>query len=331
MLEHRQEIGIIINRGGFSWEVIEAPQLGEKISPNIPKDLALSTILAVFAGAVGIFIIEASDNKIRGSKQLRDKANLPLLGTTPGLTRVKDERFAVKLPFWSNDDRSEELPLRIIEWLPFRESLDLVYENIQTGQNQNNAEIKSVAVTSAIPGEGKSTITLGLALSAARRQKKVLIIDGDLRCASIHEKLGIANEMGLSDLLTGRNTLPNIATVAISNLNIDVLTSGSMTVDPVQLLSSFRLKELITNLEDSYDLVLIDTPPVIGMVDAIKVASCCSGTVVVARLEKASFTEVSETFSLLDRINLLGIVANDSKEAQKRYLKNRRYLSYAKV
>ncbi len=330
LLEYRQEIGIIINRGGFSWEVIEPPQLGEKIGPSLPKDIALSTIFAFFAGSVSVFVIEASDNKIRGSKQLQNKANLPLLGTTPGLPKVKEDGFVARLPFFSSD-RSEELPIKIIEWLPFRESLDMVYENIQNSLTKQDSKVKSVAVTSAIPGEGKSTITLGLALSAARRHKRVLVIDGDLRCPSIHDKLGITNDIGLSDLLAGKTKTPNTSTVALSNLNIDVLTSGSITVDPVQLLSSERLQEFIWKVEDRYDLVLVDTPPAIGMVDAIKVASCCSGTVVVARLEKASFTQVSETFNLLDRLNLLGIVANDSKEIQKRYLKNKRYLPYAQV
>ncbi len=330
LLEHRQEIGIIINRGGFSWEVIEPPQLGEKIGHNLPKDIALSTIFAFFAGSVSVFIIEASDNKIRGTKQLRDQANLPLLGTTPGLSKIKDDGFVPRLPFLKSD-RTEELPLKIIEWLPFRESLDLIYENIQNSQTVQNSKVKSVAVTSAIPGEGKSTITLGLALSAARRNKRVLVVDGDLRRPSIHDKLGIPNDIGLSDLLAGRTKTPNTSTVALSNLSIDVLTSGSITVDPVQLLSSERLQDFIRRVEGLYDLVLVDTPPAIGMVDAIKVASCCSGTVVVARLEKASFTQVSETFSLLDRLNLIGIVANDSKEIQKRYLKNKRYLPYAQV
>ncbi|MCC0177664.1 exopolysaccharide transport family protein [Waterburya agarophytonicola K14] len=330
LLEYRQEIGIIINRGGFSWEVIEPPQSGEKIGPSLPKDIALSTIFAFFAGSVSVFVIEASDNKIRGSKQLQNKANLPLLGTTPGLPKVKEDGFVARLPFFSSD-RSEELPIKIIEWLPFRESLDMVYENIQNSLTKQDSKVKSVAVTSAIPEEGKSTITLGLALSAARRHKKVLVIDGDLRCPSIHDKLGITNDIGLSDLLAGRTKTPNTSTVALSNLSIDVLTSGSITVDPVQLLSSERLQEFIWKVEDRYDLVLVDTPPAIGMVDAIKIASCCSGTVVVARLEKASFTQVSETFNLLDRLNLLGIVANDSKEIQKRYLKNKRYLPYAQV
>lgn len=326
LLESRQEIGIIINRGGFSWEVIEPPKLGVKVSPVLAKDLALGVILSVFSGVVSIVILEASDNKIRLSKQLQDQANLPLLGTTPGLTKVKNNGFAVRLPFFPSEPQ-KHLPINVIEWLPFRESLDLVYENIQLiSQNKQNSQINSVAITSAISGEGKSTITLGLALSAARRHKKVLVIDGDLRCPSIHEKLGIPDGVGLSDLLTEKTVQPNILQVSLANSKIDVLTSGAATEDPIKLLSSDKLQELIRNFEKKYDLVLIDTSPVIGMVDAIKIASCCSGTVLVARLEKASFSDMAETYSLLSRLNLLGTVANDSKEVQHRYEKNRRYL-----
>ncbi|WP_186375881.1 GumC family protein [Hyella patelloides] len=328
LLESRQEIGIVINRGGFSWEIIEPPQQGLQISPNITQDLVLGGIVSVFLGAVSVVIMEASDNKIRVSRQLQEKVNFPLLGTTPGLSKIKDSQFSVRLPFFSGNDQ-ETIPLQVIEWLPFRESLDLVYENIQL--MSQNSLINSIAITSSIAGEGKSTITLGLALSAARRRKKVLVIDGDLRCPTLHEKLDISNGVGLSDLLDGVTSVPTVQEISRAGSTISVLTSGSATSDPVKLLSSGRLQNLIAHFEKTYDLVLIDTPPAIGMVDAIKIASSCSGTVVVARLEKANFAELMETYGLLGRINVLGMVANDSREVQQRYAKNKRYLPSAEV
>ena len=328
LLESRQEIGIVINRGGFSWEIIEPPREGLQVSPNLAQDLVLSGIVSVFLGAVAVVIMEASDNKIRVSKQVQEKINLPLLGTTPGLSKVRDSQFAGRLPFFSGDSE-QNIPLQVIEWLPFRESLDLVYENIQL--MSQNSLINSVAITSAIPGEGKSTISLGLALSAARRRKKVLVIDGDLRCPSLHEKLNIPNGIGLTDLLEGTTGVPNVQDISLGGSQVSVLTSGSTTGDPVRLLSSGKLQELIRHFERVYDLVLIDTPPAIGMVDAIKIASSCSGTVLVTRLEKASFAELNETHNLLGRLNVLGIVANDSREVQQRYAKNKRYLPSAEV
>lgn len=336
LLESRQDIAISINRGGFSWEVVESPQLGQQVSPNLIKDFLLGAIVSVFSGLVSIFVMEASDNKIRASKQLQKHVNLPILGVTPGLDQYKIDGIAERFPFLpsasgTNDSIKIALqnnaPIEIFSWIPFRESLDLVYENIII-QNKKNFQINSVTITSASPEEGKSTIALGLALSAARRQKKVLVIDADLRCSSIHNKLGIHNGIGFCDLLKEEIIDPYafISTVSLESSEIDVLTSGSMTTDPVKLLSSEKLQQLISDFETTYDLVLIDTPPVIGMVDSIKIASCSSGTVVVARLAKARISDISETYNLLSRSNILGAVANDSKEVIQRYGTDRRFL-----
>jgi capsular exopolysaccharide synthesis family protein len=192
--------------------------------------------------------------------------------------------------------------------------LDLVYENIQL--LNSGLALNSIAVTSAIAGEGKTTVVLGLALSAARRHKTVLVIDANLRRPSLHLHLDLANEKGLSSLLTGETNKPLLKRVSLLNTSIDVLTAGTVPTDPIRLLSSPQLEKLIAKFEEIYDLVIIDAPSTLGMVDAIQTASYCSGTVMVVRLDRVTSSELTEATALLSKLNVLGVVANGSKETR---------------
>ncbi len=312
LLTARQELGIEINRGGFNWQVVEPPQLGEQIGPNIRKDLVLSMIVASFLGGMCVFIRESIDDRLYESKQIEERTSLPVLGTTPGLAETQASPFLFKTPFATSKTASIT---DILGWQPFRESLDLIWENLQMLSFE--APFGSLAITSAIAGEGKSTLVLGLALSVARRQQRVLVIDANLRNSSLHQKLNLSNELGLTNILSGETFAPNIHQVSLLGENIDLLTAGPETTDPVKLLSSDTLQNLVDGFEELYDLVLVDTPPAIGMVDAIKTASCCSGTVMVVRMESSEVSEFLEATALLDKLNVLGIIANDSKKAAK--------------
>jgi capsular exopolysaccharide synthesis family protein len=321
LLSAKQELEIELSRGAYNWQVIESPQLGEQISPNTIKDMLLNLVIASFLGGTAGFIREALDDRIYHSRQLRETVALPLLGSTPGLPLAKHDRFVVRLPFMSSQESSLQ---EIMGWQPFRESLDLIYENLQ--RLGSSFAFRSLAVTSAVAGEGKSTLVLGLASSIARHQKRVLVIDADLRRPSLHQKLGIANESGLSDLLQETTASPNIQQVAFGGENIYLLTSGSKTTDPVKLLSSPKFKESIDRLQTEYDLILVDTPPVLGMVDAIKVAACCGGTVMVTRLNQVKASELIEASNMLANSKVLGILANDSPEVTTQYQKQPQYL-----
>jgi len=175
-------------------------------------------------------------------------------------------------------------------------------------------------VTSTLPGEGKSTLVFGLALSAARLHQRVLLIDADLRRPSLHQQLNLPNQQGLSTLLSGDATLPNPHRISLSGSNIDVLTAGPTPTDPVKLLSSPRMGELMRAFEQTYDLILLDTPPVLGMVDAIQIASFCSGVVMVGRLDRVTQSELMEATAMLSQLNVIGVVANGASRPTNSYV-----------
>jgi polysaccharide biosynthesis transport protein len=282
LLEAKQELEIELSRGAFNWQVIESPQLGVQIAPNLQKDLLLGAVVATFLGGTAVFVREMMDDTISNPKDISKQTALPLLGTTPGLSLASSKGFLTQLPWLSNSDTTSTQ--KVIQWQPFREALDLIYENFRL--REQDSSLNSLAITSATPGEGKSTFILGLALSAARRGQKVLVIDADLRRPSLHKTFNVSNDFGLTNFLLGEETSPEIQRVVLAEETIDLITSGPSPSDPVKILSNFQLQSLIDLKKNQYDLILIDTPPVIGMVDAIKVASICDGTVLIMRLDK---------------------------------------------
>ena len=310
--EAKQELEIELSRGGFNWQVIEAPQLGEQVAPNLFKDLLLSVVVAGFLGASAAFIREAIDERIASLKEAERQTALPMLGSTPGLALPSSSRFVTKLPFFSGTHVAASQSAAVIQWQPFREALDVVYENLRL--SGLTSSLHSLAVTSATAGEGKSTLTLGLALSVARHQQRVLVIDADLRRPALHKPFSLPNMSGLTNYLAGEIDAPDIEQVFLQGEHIDLITSGSKTDDPVKLLSSSRFQELIEQYQEDYDLILVDTPPALGMVDAVKIASICDSALLMMRLSQVKSSELLEAEALLHKLNVLGIVANDSKE-----------------
>lgn len=314
LLEARQELEIELNRGGFDWQVIEPPRLGEKVAPNLLKDLLLSGVVASFLGIAAVFIKDTMDEKIDNTYELERQASLPILGSAPGLpasTRIFD-----RVPFLSSNPVEVDLK-DVIQWQPFRESLDLIYENLK--MSCINLSLKSLAITSAVVGEGKSTFTLGLALSIARHQKRVLVIDADLRRPSLHKPFELNNDLGLSNYLAGEIDQPPIRQVSFLGETIDLITSGSVLSDPVKLLSSISLDNYVQQQKQNYDLILLDTPPALGMVDAIKLAVMADSALIVTRLGQVKVSELMEATSVLSKLNVLGIVANDHQEGTMQY------------
>jgi polysaccharide biosynthesis transport protein len=322
LLKAKQELEIELNRGGFNWQVIEPPLLGEKIAPSIPKNIFLSLIFASFLGGLAVFFKSAVDERITNPLEIKRQTALPILGTTPGLYLSPSERFLAQISFFSLPQHVNSMK-EIIQWHPFREAIDLIYENVKL--TRSNPAIKSLAVTSAISGEGKSTFVLGLALSAARHQQRVLVIDADLRSASLHLPFDLDNDSGLADFLSGETNRLGMKQVSLLGETIDLIPSGSRPRDPVKLLSSNKLQNLMNQYKQNYDLILVDTPPVIGMADAITIASNCDSTIMMMRLDKVKSSQLLEATALISKLNVLGIVANGSKEVAQEYNKQPQY------
>ncbi|NEO16931.1 MULTISPECIES: polysaccharide biosynthesis tyrosine autokinase [unclassified Moorena] len=315
LLQARQELSIELARGGFNWQVVEAPLPGFKTGPNMTQDLLLGAVVGLFLGGVAAFVREAMDDGIHSSDDLKNQVALPLLGMIPELPEGKISKPVLNLSL-SQSERA--LPMmELLGWRPFQEALDMIYVNIQL--LNPGSEWKSLMVTSALSGEGKSTLALGLALSAARLHRRVLLIDVDMRRPRLHQQLGLSNYEGLSTLLEDDTATPSPVSISPLGSTIDVLTAGPTPIDPVKLLGSKRMKNLMAEFQETYDLVLLDTPPVLGMVDALQAASLCQGVVMVGRLERVTQSQLTQATAILRNLNLIGIIANGVKSSNQNY------------
>ncbi len=332
----RQDLSLELARGGFDWQLVEQPLDGEKVGPKKGQMILLGGVVGLMLGGLAAFARETTDDSVRTSEELKKQVAIPLLGITPELPKSKKGVPEHHLPFGkpqhlklkpSASDPIIKLPfgkpqvlapwtIEVIHWPPSWQSLDLIYKNIQL---LNSSNLGSLIVSSALPGEGKTTLALGLAISAARLHQRVLLIDADLRNPTLHKKLNLPNESGLSTLLSSDAALPIQSSIHSSSAYIDILTSGPIPSDPANLLSSPRMAELIATFEQNYDLVLLDAPPVLGPVDAILTASFCQGVVLVARIGKVTRTELGQATAMLSKLNIVGVVANGAESPTNSY------------
>jgi len=305
LLKARQELALEIARGGFDWQVVEEPKLGVQVSPSWKKNLLLGVFGGLVLGGFAAFAREAVDDAVHTSDDLKKQVAVPLLGMVPAVPELLPEKSRPRLPEAA----------QVIQWQPFRESMDLIYKNLQL--LNPDFPLRSLVITSALAGEGKSTIALGLAMTAGRLHQRVLLVDADLRRPNLHRQLNLPNEQGLSTLLAGDVPISDADDIPISATysNISILTAGPTPTDPAKLLSSRRMGELMTVFEQTYDLVLLDAPPILGIVDAILAASFCGGVLLVGRIGQVTRTELGQAMSTLDKLNVIGVIANGAADS----------------
>lgn len=175
-----------------------------------------------------------------------------------------------------------------------------------------DADLKSLSITSAGPGAGKSTVSGNLAVSFANEGKKVLLVDTDMRKPTVHKTFRLPNHDGLTTLLTDRGSELTKIIHRLDKENLFVLTSGAIPPNPAELLASNRMKQLKDELEELFDLVIFDLPPVIAVTDAQIMASKTDGTIFVINKGGADKEMVLKSKELLDKVqaNVLGAVFN---------------------
>jgi capsular exopolysaccharide synthesis family protein len=179
--------------------------------------------------------------------------------------------------------------------------------------------IKTVALTSPLPGEGKTTAAINLAVvTAMSLGRRVLLIDCDLRRPKVHGSLGLRPEAGLAEVLTGQASLEQ-AILKIEGLSLEVLAVRDRPTNPSELLASQQMRELVAEVSASYDRVILDTPAALGLPDAKIVSELCDGMVVVVRADVTTQQDVQATLEIMDRRRILGLLLNGAEVDQSRY------------
>lgn len=197
------------------------------------------------------------------------------------------------------------------------ESYRTLRTNIQYSSFDKPYQI--IVVTSSEPGEGKSTTSGNLALCLAQGDKRVILIDCDLRKPSIHKKFKISNIVGLSDVIIGKEELSTA--VHRHNKNLIVLTSGKIPPNPSEMLSSKAMSKLLEGLKKEFDYIILDTPPVQAVTDSQILSTKADGTILVVRAERTKKEAVNNAVSLLRKVNanIIGTVLNGLSTDRNKY------------
>ena len=290
--------------GNVTLTVIDQTGLNDQSSNalSIPKTVLKGGILGVLAVLVILFLLAYNDSTIRRYEDLKKHLNIPCLGTIP-LTKFKKRNHKFDSRILITNDKIPATFLEAMNALKTRTEKEMKEKNVET-----------LLVSSSIPGEGKTTVSLNLAIAFAERDKKVLLIDGDLRNPSVHTNLEIAQkdiQVGITDVLRNRAN-PGQAIINYKGTTLDLLLGRKSVGNASELLSSRRMQETIEELADYYDYVIIDTPPSAMMSDASELAAFVDGALYVIRQDYAQIKYITEGIGLLSDtgIQVLGCVLN---------------------
>lgn len=196
--------------------------------------------------------------------------------------------------------------------------------NLMFMLGNRDKKCKTVAFTSSFMAEGKSTSCINLAITFAQTGSKVLIIDADMRKPKVNRAFNVANAPGLSDKLSG---FADECIYEISKDNLYVMTAGTIPPNPAELLASENMENLIAELEEKFDYVFIDTPPVGLVTDAVIIANRVMGTIIVSRQNITTKDYLRDTVETLERTGtkILGIILNDVNYEKSSYRYSKKY------
>ena len=282
-------------------------------SPVKPRK-GLNILLGIFVGVLGgigmAFFVEYLDNTVKAPEDAEAALNVPVFGMVPLLKSL--EKPVEKLVL--SDPKSN-----------FAES----YKAIRTAILLSSAERppKKLLITSSGPGEGKTTTAVNLALAIALSENKVLLIDADLRKPRIHKIFGLNNAKGLSTYLSGASDMNVIQEGPLPNLG--VIPSGPIPPNPSELLSSVRVSEMIAALGERYDIIIIDSPPLLTVADSLVLSKVPDGTILVTMAGKTTYDLAQRGLKSLASLDarVLGMVINgmDIKKGDYYYYRYHNY------
>lgn len=239
----------------------------EPVSPLPLRNTALGLVVGLVVGLGVAFLYEYLDNSIKSSDEVEKLLGVPVLGTVPSEGYKKDDRRSTSILTHPGGAAAEAY--RVL-----RNNLDFV--NFQH-------DIKTLIITSAAPGEGKSTVSANLAAGLAEAGKRVVLVASDFRKPTTTQFFGVRNLIGLSDVLTGTRSLHTALQRPREDLDLLVLTSGKLPPNPSVLLGSERMREVLDELKGVADWVIIDTPPVLAVADTSVAARLVDGVLFVAQ------------------------------------------------
>ncbi|MEB3280509.1 MAG: polysaccharide biosynthesis tyrosine autokinase [Lyngbya sp.] len=304
------------------WQLLTPAGQPKPSSSSVKRNLLLGSVLGTLLGLGAALALDKLSNILYTPKEVKDVTRLPLLGIIPLDKNLKSHNPSIDIGsvFLQSDPNQLSLgvqnkPQRLVSI--FYEAFRSLYTNIRL--LSPDSPIGSVVISSCQPGEGKSTVAIYLATAAAEQGRRVLLVDTDLRHPSLHSSLGLANMQGLTDVISTDIDFNHVIQQSPQENNLFVLTAGSIPPDPIRVLASQKMLDLMAQLRSAFDLVVYDAPPLTGLADAYLLAAETNGMILVAGLGRVKRSVLENALDQLkDHSNfstpILGVVANRAQK-----------------
>ena len=328
LLRTKEKLQLELSQKLLPWEVIQEPSVGgSPIKPDIKRGLVYISLFSLFLTTLITYLIDRLDNVYHSIKEVEKFIDLPILGLVPFFNFTPKDIFEI-------NKEEEENTLKDLfkdqNYFIFQETFRNIYTSIKF--SIIDKEIKTVSLTSTVPEEGKSLIAIFLALNISEISKKVLIIDTDLRRPSLHNKLNVDNVIGLSNcLINSKSSWKDVVIKDEKYKNFSYITAGKVPPNPLRLLESKRMKDLVEDIKNSneYDLIIFDCPPVLGLSDSIIVSNLVDGIILNVSLNKVDKTLSLEALKKLNVLEtpILGLVVNTVSKPKKENLTRNKYFT----
>jgi capsular exopolysaccharide synthesis family protein len=298
------------------------------VSPNPKKNFLMGILAGLGLGVVVVFAREALDARVRTPEQLRRKGYSCLSEVAPMGPELRKLQHEGRIPV--EVKRFDQHVWLIFYPLSF---LAESYRRLRTTllHGQFDKKLQVLVVTSASPGEGKTTTACNLAIAFAETKQPVLLIDADLRRPTVHTSFGIQSKPGLTDFLFDKATFDEIIQHHVVE-NLDVMSFGSVVRSPSRIIGSRTMRTLLEVVRKKYDWVIIDTPPLLVVNDALLLSALVDGTILTASAGTTRLSTLGRASEYLSHAgnNSLGVVLNmfDPRKAYGRYYGGYRYGHY---
>lgn len=294
----------------------EARAGAKAVFPSLRLNLLLAMLFASLLGIGAAVLTDMLDNTVRDPEQVSRTLNTDVIGTLPAVKDIKGLIGNSALPQMMNG---------IVKYTGTEardgyKAISTYEESIRTLRNSIllgdfDRRLRSLLVTSATPGEGKTTTAVHLAVAHSDQRKRTLIIDCDLRRPSVHQKLNIHPTQGLSNVLTEEVGWRDVIMKIDRHPDLDIIAAGPPSRRASDLIGS-RMVELLEQASKEYDLIIVDSPPLLGFAEPLQMATAADGVIVVTKAGQTSRKAVGTVIQTLQRLraNVVGVVLNQVKK-----------------
>ncbi|MCL1491788.1 MAG: polysaccharide biosynthesis tyrosine autokinase [Pseudanabaena sp. Salubria-1] len=346
-LTKREALRIDAGQRKTPWQILTPLKDPVASSSDTKRSALLGAILGLLLGIGVALLRDKLSNLLRTPNEVKDISKLPMLGVIPFnsvlISDKKQDGISDLMPLKQSliDNENQTAIEKLTKIINLKSLLQGSHKRLEGGTNYTQPyymtsmfleafrslytnirllspddKIRSIVISSSLPSEGKSTTSVYLAQAAAALGKRVLLVDADLRRPTLHDRLQFSNARGLSNLISSNLSFDEVVQQSPIEPNLSILTSGQLPPDPTRLISSQKMQSLMQLFQETFDLVIYDTPPLIGMVDAKLLASETDGIIIVVGLDKTKVSSLNQSLELLSNspIVVFGMVANGSKD-----------------